>query len=61
MKAVKYSTVMARPTSFNSLTGPKPTPQDKQILVRVYETIVTPSDVAGRSGSPFLIRFFSTA
>ncbi len=27
--------------------------------MRVVETIVTPSDVAGRRGSPFLIRFFN--
>lgn len=58
MKAVKYTNYGSADV-IQLVDQPKPTPQDKQILVRVYETIVTPSDVAGRSGSPFLIRFFS--
>ena len=58
MKAVKYTNYGSADV-IQIVDQPKPTPQDKQILVRVHETIVTPSDVAGRRGSPFLIRFFN--
>ncbi len=58
MKAVKYTNYGSADV-IQLVDQPEPTPQDKQILVRVHETIVTPSDVAGRRGSPFLIRFFN--
>ena len=58
MKAAIYSAYgsadVIRVTEVN-----RPVPKDNEILVRVYETIVTPSDVAGRTGRPFLIRLFS--
>jgi NADPH:quinone reductase-like Zn-dependent oxidoreductase len=37
----------------------KPTPRDNEVLVKVYETLVTPTDIANRTGEPFAIRFFS--
>lgn len=38
---------------------PQPTPKDNEVLIRVQATAATPSDVAFRSGQPFLTRFFS--
>ena len=37
----------------------KPEPKENELLVKIVETIVTPSDIASRKGSPFIIRFFS--
>ena len=37
----------------------KPAPKENEILIRIVETIVTPSDIAGRTGTPFIVRFFS--
>mgnify|MGYP001224276853 CR=1 FL=1 len=58
MKAVRY-THYGSADVIQLVDQPKPTPQDNQLLVRVSETIVTPSDVAGRRGSPVLLRFFT--
>lgn len=58
MKAVKY-------TNYGSADVlqieevEKPTPKDNQVLVKIIETIVTPTDIANRTGDPFMIRFFS--
>ncbi|MEW9502050.1 NAD(P)-dependent alcohol dehydrogenase [Jeotgalibacillus marinus] len=37
----------------------KPTPKDNEVLVKVYETVVSPSDCAFRKGDPFIARFYS--
>lgn len=37
----------------------KPTVKDNEVLIRIYATVVTPSDSAGRKGDPFIIRFFT--
>lgn len=37
----------------------KPVPGDNEILIKVYESIVTPSDCAFRKADPFITRFFS--
>lgn len=36
-----------------------PQPRANEILIRVHEVVVTPSDIASRSGSPPLIRLFN--
>jgi len=36
----------------------KPIPKDNEVLIKVYETIVTPADIAFRKGEPFITRFF---
>jgi NADPH:quinone reductase-like Zn-dependent oxidoreductase len=38
---------------------PKPVPGEREILVRVVATVATPSDVAFRSGTPFVARLFA--
>lgn len=37
----------------------KPNPKENEILVKIVEAIVTPSDIAGRKGQPFIVRFFT--
>jgi len=37
----------------------QPVPRDNEVLIKVHEALVTPSDMAMRTGSPFLVRFFS--
>jgi NADPH:quinone reductase-like Zn-dependent oxidoreductase len=39
--------------------APQPMPKDNEVLIRVQATTATPSDVAFRSGKPFLYRFFT--
>lgn len=34
----------------------KPTPQDNEVLVRIYAAVVSPSDCAFRKGDPFIVR-----
>jgi NADPH:quinone reductase-like Zn-dependent oxidoreductase len=36
---------------------PKPTPKDDEVLVKIKETIVTPTDCYFRQGSPAIVRF----
>ncbi|KGE16884.1 NAD(P)-dependent alcohol dehydrogenase [Paenibacillus wynnii] len=36
----------------------KPTPKDNEILIRVYASVVTPSDCSFRKADPFIIRLF---
>jgi NADPH:quinone reductase-like Zn-dependent oxidoreductase len=38
---------------------PQPMPRENEVLIRVQSTAATPSDVAFRSGKPFIARFFS--
>ncbi|MCD9022600.1 NAD(P)-dependent alcohol dehydrogenase [Cohnella silvisoli] len=35
----------------------KPTPKDNEVRIRIYATVVTPSDCAFRKADPFMIRF----
>ncbi len=58
MKAIVY-TKYGSPDVLQFKDIEKPTPKDNEILIRVYETIVTPTDIANRTGDPFMIRFFS--
>lgn len=38
---------------------PKPVPAVGEVLIRIHATVVTPSDVAFRSGTPFVARLFA--
>ncbi len=38
---------------------PKPMPAVGEVLIRIHATVVTPSDVAFRSGTPFVARLFA--
>jgi NADPH:quinone reductase-like Zn-dependent oxidoreductase len=38
---------------------PKPEPQDNEVLIKIHESLATPSDVASRKGEPAMIRLFS--
>ena len=38
---------------------PKPEAKDKEVLIKIHESLATPSDVASRKGEPALIRLFS--
>jgi NADPH:quinone reductase-like Zn-dependent oxidoreductase len=58
MKAVKYDRY-GPPEVVTVIETSQPEPGDNELLVRVHETIVTPTDVASRKGEPFAIRFFS--
>lgn len=58
MKAVAY-TKYGSPDVIQIKEVIKPTPKDDEILVKIFETIVTPTDIATRSGNPFIVRFFS--
>lgn len=58
MKAVKYGRYgTADVIQIQEVA--QPAPRDNEVLVRIHETIVTPPDIASRSGQPFMIRFFS--
>jgi NADPH:quinone reductase-like Zn-dependent oxidoreductase len=37
----------------------KPVPKDNEVLIKVHATVATAAELAGRRGSPFLIRFFT--
>lgn len=37
----------------------KPEAKDKEVLIKIHESLATPSDVASRKGEPALIRLFS--
>ncbi|MEM7349045.1 MAG: NAD(P)-dependent alcohol dehydrogenase [Chloroflexota bacterium] len=37
----------------------KPTPKDNEVLVKIQESLVTPSDIASRLGTPFIVRLFT--
>lgn len=58
MKAVKYASYGSADV-VQVVEVEKPVPGDNEILVRVHEAVVTPTDIANRSGNPFPIRFFS--
>ena len=55
MKAIVY-TKYGPPDVLQLQEVEKPTPKDDEVLVRIYETIVTPSDCVTRKGTPFIIR-----
>ncbi|MDP5277194.1 NAD(P)-dependent alcohol dehydrogenase [Chengkuizengella axinellae] len=38
---------------------PKPIPKNNEVLIRIHETIITPTDCVTRKGTPFIIRFFN--
>lgn len=58
MKAISY-TNYGSPDVLQIKDVAKPTPKDNEVLIRIQETIVTPSDIATRTADPFIIRFFS--
>lgn len=58
MKAITFSNYGAADVlKVSDVT--KPAPKDNEILIRIHETVVTPSDVASRLGNPFIVRFFT--
>lgn len=58
MKAIVYEKY-GSPDVLELREVEKPVPVDKEVLIKVYETIVTPADCAFRKGKPFITRFFS--
>lgn len=58
MKAVKYARYGSADV-VAIIETEKPAPLENEILVRVHETVVTPSDIASRNGSPVMIRLFT--
>ncbi len=58
MRAIVY-TKYGSPDVLQLKEVDKPTIKDNEVLIRVYATVVTPSDSAGRKGDPFIIRFFT--
>ncbi len=58
MKAVKY-TKYGGPEVLRFTDVEKPVPGPEEVLIRIHETLVTASDIPGREGDPFLVRFFS--
>ena len=58
MKAIRY-TGYGSPAVVQLAELPTPIPKADEILVRVHEALVTPSDMAMRSGKPFVARLFS--
>ncbi|CUS04694.2 Alcohol dehydrogenase zinc-binding domain protein [Candidatus Promineifilum breve] len=55
VQCVRYGT----PDVLRLVDAAKPTPKDNELLIRVHATAVTPSDVAFRSGDPFVFRLFT--
>jgi NADPH:quinone reductase-like Zn-dependent oxidoreductase len=37
----------------------KPVPKDNEVLIKIFASIVSPSDCAFRKGEPFMVRFFN--
>ena len=58
MRAIVY-TKYGSPDVLQLKEVDKPTVKDNEVLIRIYATVVTPSDSAGRKGDPFIIRFFT--
>lgn len=58
MKAVKYDRYgPAEVVAVRDMA--RPVPQANEILVRIHETVVTPTEIAGRNGTPWMVRLFS--
>lgn len=58
MKAITYEKYgPANVLSIKDIDQPKVT--KNQVLLRIIETVVTPTDIASRTANPFIIRFFS--
>ncbi|MFS1514268.1 NAD(P)-dependent alcohol dehydrogenase [Chengkuizengella sp. SCS-71B] len=58
MKAIVYQKY-GSPNVLKIKEVEKPSPKDNEILIRIYETIVTSTDCISRRGTPFIIRFFN--
>ncbi len=56
MKAIVY-TKYGPPDVLELKEVGKPVPRDNEVLIRIYATVVTPSDCAARKGDPFIARF----
>ncbi len=55
MKAIKYKKY-GSPNVFEPSDIEKPTPEDNEVLIRVYATTVTTADCMMRRGDTFLSR-----
>ncbi|MEL6536679.1 MAG: NAD(P)-dependent alcohol dehydrogenase, partial [Bacteroidota bacterium] len=58
MKAIQYRRYGA-PEVLHIVDVAQPVPKSNEVLVRVHEAILTPTDISGRSGKPFIVRFFN--
>ncbi|HAA22467.1 MAG TPA: NAD(P)-dependent alcohol dehydrogenase, partial [Cytophagales bacterium] len=58
MKAIQYRGYGA-PEVLHIAEVAAPTPKPNEVLVRVHEAILTPTDTSARLGKPFIVRFFS--
>ena len=55
MKAI-VCTTYGSPAVLQLREVAKPTPKDKEVLIRVYAAVVGPSDCAFRKGDPFIVK-----
>ncbi|MFX1239534.1 MAG: NAD(P)-dependent alcohol dehydrogenase [Promethearchaeota archaeon] len=58
MKAIVY-TRYGPPDVLQLKDVEKPTLKDSEVLIKVYSTVLNPSDCAFRKGDPFISRFFT--
>jgi NADPH:quinone reductase-like Zn-dependent oxidoreductase len=58
MKAIRYEKYGSAEV-VQLVDSARPEPKDDQVLIRIVESILTPSDIASRKGEPALIRLFS--
>ncbi|WP_052111093.1 NAD(P)-dependent alcohol dehydrogenase [Pontibacillus yanchengensis] len=57
MKAILYKKY-GSPNVIQYIERNRPVPKEDEVLIQVKATTLSPSDIAFRSGKPFLIRFF---
>ncbi|MEO0900334.1 MAG: NAD(P)-dependent alcohol dehydrogenase [Bacteroidota bacterium] len=58
MRTISYSRY-GSPEVIRIQESPKPQPSENEVLIKIYSSVVTPSDIAFRTGSPFISRFFT--
>ena len=58
MKAIVW-TKYGPPDGLQLKEVEKPTPNDNEVLVKLYVTVVGPAECAARKGDPFIIRFIT--